>query len=175
MKHAIMLLTAAVLFAGLLVGCGGGGELSAKAPTLGPVAEEYGNAVKDKDWGKCWDLMSQSDHKQWDNMYSAVKDIPAATPELKIPDDVKDGKTYFVHMMSKTSKKAEETANNVDIEVLKKGYEVVGEEVKDNEGWLKIKNTETGEESKGTHFVKEDGKWKIDMMPDMPKIEMPKP
>ena len=162
--------------------------LSTIAPTLGPIMQDYADAMKNKDWDACWGMLSQHDQAQWGNMLKGVK-ASSNIPTENLPENIKKeieerkaaladintGKEYFVYVMNGAGQT--DPVMQDRMEAIQEGYRIVGEQIDGDEGWLKIFNKQTGEERKGMHFVKEGGAWKVDMMggvPEMPDMpEMP--
>jgi ElaB/YqjD/DUF883 family membrane-anchored ribosome-binding protein/predicted small secreted protein len=187
MKKALALAIVVAASALLVTGCPDGGTKTGsgkidklldemhyeKAKTLGDVAMKVEVAMMTNELETYWNLMSKEGQKSYDEKLKNAKEridgyIKNLEERLNSEQDAESKKSLQEDLDQQKAEKERLSKLSTGKEYFKydrtNTTEVIGEEFSDdgNTGWLKMKNTRTGEEFKGHRkFVKEDGKWKI--------------
>ena len=172
-----------------------------KAPTLGPVFEEFMMATYDRSYDDAWTLIDKASQSEItkelkDRVEQMEKRIPELEKELNDPqadantkawnqktyDSMMkelpslqalngDGKKYFAMMMDKPE------MSEIFKNCVEGKFEILGETVNGDKGYLSSKRKDATEPDKN-EFVREDGKWKYKFFsatPEEPAAPSPTP
>ena len=188
MKKALTLVIVVAASVLLVTGCPGGGGTKTgsskidkilderhyeKAPILGDVALQFQVATMTREVEAYWNLMSKESQKSYDERLKNAKEevdekIKKSEEKLNSEQDEEKKKSIQEDLDKQKAEKERLSKLSTGKEYFKYDNEITTEVVDEefsedgNTGWLKMKNTRTGEEFKGhQEFVKEDGKWKI--------------
>jgi hypothetical protein len=206
MKHAFLFTALAAMLAVLLAGCPGNNDNSAKgrtsratvinaldkmgldkAPTLGPVFEDFLLAIYDKNFNDAWSMLNkESQNKalkelaaEISELNESIASLEAKASDTQIPPEQRDwynsqaaikktrmtelapmsgnGRKYFSYLMANPD--VVKSFQEITDGTIK--IQITGETVNGDKGFISEKNEQDGREQK-LYFVMEDGKWKFD-------------
>lgn len=164
MKKIRLILAIAMISIFTAVSCSKGGASPEQA------IDDLVKAAKAKDWGKVYDCFSKESTAKLETMLKGFIQLASQMAKMN-PEAAKDpkmaqvleleklsGKEFFIKFFNTDADTSNKMLGEFD------NYKVTKKEINGDKAKLTIKTANKEEE---TDFIKEDGRWKIDLTPKL--------